>query len=314
MTRRRPTDAALRAPSRQVFQLACLAPLRASGQVSFWKGAPPPQYAGATYLPLEVLRRCAVLAGAFMAYLLVGMLAVDGVNVPMYTTLRRTAVAFTMCAEYLLAGQRFGRPVVAAVAVIVAGSLVAGAADMDFNPVGYGWVFAANAATAVYLSVIARLSRQLPLSSFGLMWANAVLCMPGLTAWLYFSGEAAAVARFEHLHETDFQAALLGSCGLAFVINFAIFLNTQLNTAVTQSVCGNLKVRTHASSTRLARLAGIALTRIYPVAHSRGRTLAPSSLVSSPSAASGWWRPTCWASQSQLQGRCTTHTSSSVHQ
>ena len=92
-----------------MFQLACLAPLRASGQVSFWKGAPPPQYAGATYLPLEVLRRCAVLAGAFMAYLLVGMLAVDGVNVPMYTTLRRTAVAFTMCAEYLLAGQRFGR-------------------------------------------------------------------------------------------------------------------------------------------------------------------------------------------------------------
>ena len=35
----------------------------------------------------------------------VTMESVRGINVPMYTTLRRTTVAFTMIAEYLLTGQ-----------------------------------------------------------------------------------------------------------------------------------------------------------------------------------------------------------------
>ena len=41
-----------------------------------------------------------------------GMASIRGVNVPMYTALRRTTVAFTMAAERLLAGQRHSAPVV----------------------------------------------------------------------------------------------------------------------------------------------------------------------------------------------------------
>lgn len=40
------------------------------------------------------------------------MEAVRGINVPMYTTLRRTTVAFTMIVEYLLTGQKHSLPVV----------------------------------------------------------------------------------------------------------------------------------------------------------------------------------------------------------
>lgn len=40
------------------------------------------------------------------------MEAVRGINVPMYTTLRRTTVAFTMVVEYLLTGQKHSLPVV----------------------------------------------------------------------------------------------------------------------------------------------------------------------------------------------------------
>jgi len=35
------------------------------------------------------------------------MESVRGVNVPMYTTLRRTTVVFTMLAEYMLMGHRY---------------------------------------------------------------------------------------------------------------------------------------------------------------------------------------------------------------
>lgn len=35
---------------------------------------------------------------------------------------------------------------------------------------------------------------------------------------------------------------MLMSCILAFFLNYCIFLNTTLNSAVTQTICGNLKV------------------------------------------------------------------------
>lgn len=39
-----------------------------------------------------------------------------------------------------------------------------------------------------------------------------------------------------------FQVVLLLSCILAFFLNYSIFLNTTLNSALTQTICGNLKV------------------------------------------------------------------------
>ena len=38
-----------------------------------------------------------------------------------------------------------------------------------------------------------------------------------------------------------FFALVLASCALAFGLNYAIFLNTAVNSALTQTVCGNLK-------------------------------------------------------------------------
>lgn len=38
------------------------------------------------------------------------------------------------------------------------------------------------------------------------------------------------------------QAVLFCSCVLAFFLNYSIFLNTTLNSALTQTICGNLKV------------------------------------------------------------------------
>lgn len=38
------------------------------------------------------------------------------------------------------------------------------------------------------------------------------------------------------------QVVLLCSCILAFFLNYSIFLNTTLNSALTQTICGNLKV------------------------------------------------------------------------
>lgn len=38
------------------------------------------------------------------------------------------------------------------------------------------------------------------------------------------------------------QIVLALSCTLAFALNYTIFMNTAVNSALTQTVCGNLKV------------------------------------------------------------------------
>ncbi|GJP54613.1 hypothetical protein CLOM_g13682 [Closterium sp. NIES-68] len=58
------------------------------------------------FVPLHTLVRVLPLSLSYLLYMVVGMASIRGVNVPMYTALRRTTVAFTLLAERFLAGRR----------------------------------------------------------------------------------------------------------------------------------------------------------------------------------------------------------------
>ncbi|KAK3040931.1 hypothetical protein RJ639_028805, partial [Escallonia herrerae] len=64
------------------------------------------------FVPLKTLIHTLPLALTYLLYMLATMESVRGVNVPMYTTLRRTTVVFTMFVEYILAGQKYTPPIV----------------------------------------------------------------------------------------------------------------------------------------------------------------------------------------------------------
>ncbi|KAK9699943.1 hypothetical protein RND81_08G205400 [Saponaria officinalis] len=194
-----------------------------------------------TLVPLKTLLYTLPLAFAYLLYMLVTMESVRGVNVPMYTTLRRTTVVFTMVIEYFLAKQKYSSPVVGSVGLIVLGALVAGARDLSFDAYGYGVVFLANITTAIYLATIARIGKSSGLNSFGLMWCNGLLCGPILLFWTYVRGDLLVMVNFPDLLSPGFLVVMFFSCVLAFFLNYSIFLNTTLNSALTQTICGNLK-------------------------------------------------------------------------
>ncbi|PON81411.1 Ubiquitin-related domain containing protein [Trema orientale] len=54
-------------------------------------------------------------------------------------------------------------------------------------------------------------------------------------------GDLKMTINFPFLLSPGFVAVLLCSCILAFFLNYSIFLNTTLNSALTQTICGNLK-------------------------------------------------------------------------
>ncbi|XAR70984.1 hypothetical protein NMG60_11028044 [Bertholletia excelsa] len=192
-------------------------------------------------VPLKTLIHTSPLALAYLLYMLATMESVRGVNVPMYTTLRRTTVVFTMFVEYILAGQKYTSSIVGSVALIVLGAFIAGARDLSFDSYGYAVVFVANITTAIYLATIARIGKSSGLNSFGLMWCNGVLCGPFLLFWTFIRGDLELTMNFPNLFSPGFLVVLLLSCILAFFLNYSIFLNTTLNSALTQTICGNLK-------------------------------------------------------------------------
>lgn len=194
-----------------------------------------------TFVPLKTLMHTLPLAVAYLLYMVVSVESVRGVNVPMYTTLRRTTVAFTMIMEYFLAGQKYTPPVVGSVGLIILGAFVAGARDLSFDFFGYAIVFLANITTAIYLATIARIGKSSGLNSFGLMWCNGVICGPLLLLWTFLRGDLETTINFPYLLSPGFLVVLCFSCILAFFLNYSIFLNTTLNSAVTQTICGNLK-------------------------------------------------------------------------
>ena len=55
------------------------------------------------------------------------------------------------------------------------------------------------------------------------------------------TGEARGVMSFPHLYEPAFMAAFTTSCASAFILNYATYLCTQTNDALTTSVVGRTK-------------------------------------------------------------------------
>ncbi|KAG5226087.1 UDP-N-acetylglucosamine transporter UGNT [Salix suchowensis] len=127
------------------------------------------------------------------------------------------------------------------VGIIILGAFVAGARDLSFDAYGYAVVFVANICTAVYLASIARIGKSSGLNSFGLMWCNGIICGPILLFWTTIRGDLEAIRNFPFLLSPGFQVVMLLSCIMAFLINYFVFMNTTLNSALTQTICGNLK-------------------------------------------------------------------------
>ncbi|XP_008795868.1 UDP-N-acetylglucosamine transporter UGNT1 isoform X2 [Phoenix dactylifera] len=143
--------------------------------------------------------------------MLASMESVRGISVPMYTTLRRTTVVFTMVMEYLLTRQTYTPSIVASIDMALLFGI---------------FVFQGN------------LMDSIALVSCGVMesYVHHFYEFGHL-----FSGGLERTIIFPHLYSPGFLVVLLLSCIMAFLLNYTVFLNTTVNSALTQTVCDNLK-------------------------------------------------------------------------
>nr|KYP47310.1 UDP-N-acetylglucosamine/UDP-glucose/GDP-mannose transporter [Cajanus cajan] len=228
--------------AQMVFAFIILYVLKSLKIISFTTGeSQSSSKNSAIFVPFGTLVQTLPLALTYLLFMVVTMEAVRGINIPMYTTLRRTVVAFTMVMEYFLSGQSHSRCVVGSVGVIIAGAFVAGARDLSFDAYAYFVVFIENMCKAVYLASVSRVGKSSGLNIFGIVWCNVVICAPILFLWSLLRGDLQATLNFPYLFYTGFQVVLLLSCAFTFFLNYIVVLNTTINSALTQAICGNLK-------------------------------------------------------------------------
>ena len=188
-------------------------------------------------------RRAIPLSLCFVANIVVGMVALRNTDIPMFATLRRLTVMFVIFNEYFLLSKKPTLTIVCAVVIMILGSLIGGWGDLHFDPLGYLFVIANNCITALYLVWMKRtfIETKLQHDQFGVMYYNSLLAIPFLVLVALLNGEASRVLSFPYLGSPGFQLSFAISALMSFFMNYSIFWCTQVNSALTTSVTGQVK-------------------------------------------------------------------------
>lgn len=193
--------------------------------------------------PFDVvkIKRCAPLAAVFCLNALFSLAAMRSVSMPMYTTLRRMSVLFVLLGEWLVLHKKPSRRVVLSIAIAVVGTLIAGAADLSFDPVAYLIVLGANVCSSLFLIIIKRSATSDGLTNEQMLYGANVLSLP--LAILIFSTftDHAALRAYPYWGDSLFATCFFCALTLGAALNLASFWSVRVNSAVTQAVTGQAK-------------------------------------------------------------------------
>lgn len=200
---------------------------------------------GVIYFPeidMQVAKKVFPLSLVSLFYIIVSLSALGGINLPMFTALRRTTVLFVMVEEYFLMGTVPSRRVCYTVGIMTIGAIIAASKDLTFEPYAYFLVILTNLATSLYTVKIAQVKRETPsLTIFAMLYYNTVLTLPVVALFTILNGDIFEALKHPAATDPLFQLCFLASCSLAFIMNLATYFSSSLNGPTTQSVVGQLK-------------------------------------------------------------------------
>ena len=193
--------------------------------------------------PLSLTRARALLpiAALYCGNTAAALASLDGLSVPMYTVLKRLTPVCILFAG-ALTGKPVSRKITLSVLVTLAGVLLAGYGDLGFDGRAYSLAGASCVLQTMYLLAVQNAS--LNLSSWEMLLYNSLLSSPLLVLYTAVTGELRRVAETlpgRLASDTPFAATFSAVLFLGCLLNFAIFLCTRVNSALTTTIVGVLK-------------------------------------------------------------------------
>ncbi|CAI5466356.1 unnamed protein product [Closterium sp. Yama58-4] len=193
---------------------------------------------------LSTARRLLPLSFFYNANVAFALASLQGVNIPMYIALKRLTPMAVLITGFFTGKSKPPLQVTLSVSLTTFGCLIAALGDFSLDPYAYALALTSVLCQTFYLLLVERSGAEQGISSFELMFYNALLSLPFLGAILLCTNElpTSVPLLFTMCAESwTFTVAVTASLVMALVLNYTMFLCTIVNSALTTTIVGVLK-------------------------------------------------------------------------
>ncbi|CDF37214.1 unnamed protein product [Chondrus crispus] len=171
----------------------------------------------------------------------VALVALRELSVPSYTLIKRLAPLLTVFLEALLLHRFATRAIVISLLVMSSGTVLAANADLSSS--NFAWLlgFASCFFQALYLTFVKRSGVDTGMNSFGILYYHSILSLPCISCIALAVGEISPALAFENWTSPSFLVVLVASLFMGLLLNYALFLCTELTSPTSTVVSGQVK-------------------------------------------------------------------------
>ncbi|KAI0566128.1 Sugar phosphate transporter [Gracilaria domingensis] len=171
----------------------------------------------------------------------VALVALRELSVPSYTLIKRLSPLFTIALEALLLKKYATRSIVLALIVMASGTVLA--ANADTSSSSFAWLlgFASCAFQALYLTFVKRSGIDTGMNSFGILYYHSILSIPCISAIAVGVGELGPALTYDKWTSPSFLVIFIASLFMGLLLNYALFLCTELTSPTSTVVSGQVK-------------------------------------------------------------------------
>lgn len=171
----------------------------------------------------------------------VALVALRELSVPSYTIIKRLAPLCTIVLETVLLRKMASRQSFAALIIMSCGTVLA--ANADASSSNYAWIlgFLSCAFQALYLVFVKRSGLETGMNSFGILYYHSILSLPCVGIIALGVGEIYPALNFPLWTSPTFLVVFVGSLFMGLLLNYALFLCTELTSPTSTLVSGQVK-------------------------------------------------------------------------
>ncbi|GJP79786.1 hypothetical protein CLOP_g10004 [Closterium sp. NIES-67] len=189
-------------------------------------------------------RRLLPLSFFYNANVAFALASLQGVNIPMYIALKRLTPMAVLVTGFFTGKSKPPLQVTLSTSLITFGCLIAALGDFSFDFYAYALALTSVLCQTFYLLLVEKSGAEQGMSSFELMFYNALLSLPFLGAILLCTNElphSIPLLFTKCAASWSFTVAVITSLVMAIVLNYTMFLCTMVNSALTTTIVGVLK-------------------------------------------------------------------------
>jgi len=161
-------------------------------------------------------------------------------SIPVMTVFKNLTNLIIAYGDWYFFGERVTRTIIISFAMMVAGSVLTGYYDLEFNAMGYAWMSCNCCAQAAYVLYMRQGKKTTKLSEWGMSFYNNLLCCGMMIGVTFGTGEFMQSLKFASWGNAGFLMALSFSGLIGTGLSLSVFWCITSTSPTTYSMIGAL--------------------------------------------------------------------------